>query len=156
MINGYLKNTQELDDHVLHLLFSANRWEHVASIESRLAAGETIICDRYAYSGVAFSAAKGMDIAWCKAPDAQLPKPDLVIMLDLPMDIASQRGEFGEVASPPSASVIFARLAPPTLCFGQERYEKVEFQQKVQAVFKKLRQPYWQVVQACRCARLCM
>jgi len=27
MINGYLMNAVNLDDHVLHLLFSANRWE---------------------------------------------------------------------------------------------------------------------------------
>ena len=28
-INGYLKGQKELDDHVIHLLFSANRWEKV-------------------------------------------------------------------------------------------------------------------------------
>jgi len=27
MINGYLTNAVNLDDRVLHLLFSANRWE---------------------------------------------------------------------------------------------------------------------------------
>ena len=29
-INGYLKGQKELDDHVIHLLFSANRWEKVS------------------------------------------------------------------------------------------------------------------------------
>ena len=28
-INDYLKGQKELDDHVIHLLFSANRWEKV-------------------------------------------------------------------------------------------------------------------------------
>ena len=28
-IDGYLKEERELDDHVIHLLFSANRWEKV-------------------------------------------------------------------------------------------------------------------------------
>ena len=28
-IDGYLKGQRELDDHVIHLLFSANRWEKV-------------------------------------------------------------------------------------------------------------------------------
>lgn len=27
IINNYLKQTQEVDDHAIHLMFSANRWE---------------------------------------------------------------------------------------------------------------------------------
>ena len=27
MIDSYLKSQVEMDDHVIHLLFSANRWE---------------------------------------------------------------------------------------------------------------------------------
>ena len=30
-INSYLKGQRNLDDHVIHLLFSANRWEKVRS-----------------------------------------------------------------------------------------------------------------------------
>jgi len=30
-INSYLIGQRELDDHVIHLLFSANRWEKVGS-----------------------------------------------------------------------------------------------------------------------------
>lgn len=29
MINAYLAKATELDDHAIHLLFSANRWEAV-------------------------------------------------------------------------------------------------------------------------------
>lgn len=29
MINGYLSGQNEQEDHVIHLLFSANRWEAV-------------------------------------------------------------------------------------------------------------------------------
>lgn len=35
-------------------------------MESKLLSGTTLIVDRYSYSGVAFSAAKGLDIEWCK------------------------------------------------------------------------------------------
>jgi hypothetical protein len=41
-----------------------------ALLESTLAAGTTLVVDRYAYSGVAFTAAKArpeLDMAWCKA-----------------------------------------------------------------------------------------
>lgn len=58
IIDGYLADSADLDDRAVHLLFSANRWEASADICRSLCRGETIVCDRYAYSGVAFSAAK--------------------------------------------------------------------------------------------------
>ena len=51
LINSYLQSSHDLDDAAVHLLFSANRWEAVTSLKARLAAGETLICDRYAFSG---------------------------------------------------------------------------------------------------------
>lgn len=39
-------------------MFSANRWEMKEQILSDLRNGITLICDRYAFSGVAYSAAK--------------------------------------------------------------------------------------------------
>lgn len=35
-------------------------------MESKLMSGTTLIVDRYSYSGVAFSSAKGLDFEWCK------------------------------------------------------------------------------------------
>jgi dTMP kinase len=107
--------------------------------------GTTLVVDRYAYSGVAFSAAKvpgpwpgpprarvvgvrltcrfarqGLDPAWCRAPDAGLPAPDAVVYLHLSVDDAAQRGDY-----------------------GAERYERRDFQAKVQAEFARLREPAW-------------
>ena len=91
--------------------------------------------DRYAFSGVAFSAAKpGMDVAWCAAPDAGLPMPDVLLFMDLPADKAAARGGFGE-----------------------ERYEKPAFQAAVRGAFEALRcrmsgagvdAAWWRVVDA--------
>ncbi|KAJ0788826.1 putative thymidylate kinase, P-loop containing nucleoside triphosphate hydrolase [Helianthus annuus] len=61
MISAYLSNESQLDDHIIHLLFSANRWE-----KRLLKSGTPLIVDRYSYSGVAYSSAKGLDIEWCK------------------------------------------------------------------------------------------
>ena len=58
VINSYLGCKKELDDHVVHLLFSANRWELKKEIVETLESGTSVCIDRYAYSGVAFSAAK--------------------------------------------------------------------------------------------------
>lgn len=73
--------------------------------------------DRYAFSGVAFSAAKpGLDAAWCAAPDEGLPAPDAVLFMDLAPDTQAARGGF-----------------------GGERYENAPFQAAVRAAFGALR-----------------
>lgn len=95
LINSYLQNTKEFNDETIHLLFTLNRWEAKKSMEKMLYEGTTLIVDRYSYSGVAFSAAKGLDVEWCKAPEAGLPKPDLVLLLTMTAAAISQRGGFG-------------------------------------------------------------
>lgn len=100
VINSYLKNASALDDRSIHLLFSANRWESADKIAQHLQSGEHVVCDRYAYSGVAFSSAKVdeetgkqlLSSEWCQAPDRGLPAPDCVIFLDLSFEEAEKRG----------------------------------------------------------------
>ena len=58
-----------------------------------------------------------MDLEWCKSCDKGLPAPDVIIYLDIPVEEASKRGNFGE-----------------------ERYEKVDFQIKVREQFLKLKE----------------
>lgn len=96
IINSYLTNAQELSDHVIHLMFSANRWEREKSIRNELLSGTTIVCDRYAYSGVSYSVAKGLDFDWCCAPDRGLVKPDAVFYLRAKPDQLKGRGGYGE------------------------------------------------------------
>ncbi|KAL3640058.1 dTMP kinase [Castilleja foliolosa] len=81
MISSYLVNQTNLDDRAIHLLFSANRWEKRSLMEYKLRSGTTLIVDRYSFSGVAFSSAKGLDVEWCKAPEAGLLAPDAVIII---------------------------------------------------------------------------
>mmetsp|Transcript_67105 Transcript_67105/g.92821 ORF Transcript_67105/g.92821 Transcript_67105/m.92821 type:complete len:87 (+) Transcript_67105:132-392(+) len=86
------------------MLFAINRWEEKDQVLQWLRQGTNVVCDRYAYSGVAYTAAKGIDFEWCKNGDKGLLKPDLVIDIDVSVDTIKQRGGFGE-----------------------ERYEKIEF-----------------------------
>ncbi|KIL62863.1 hypothetical protein M378DRAFT_80477 [Amanita muscaria Koide BX008] len=115
MIDAYLKSQSDLDDRAIHLLFSANRWELAASIERDLSSGILILADRYAFSGIAFSQAKGLPYEWCRSPEISLPAPDLTIFLDISPDQARERGGYGE-----------------------ERYEKEEMQRKVREIFKRM------------------
>ncbi|ERT01331.1 dTMP kinase [Sporothrix schenckii 1099-18] len=99
MIDAYLKSQAAMDDHVIHLLFSANRWEAVAKIAGLLAKGTTVVCDRYYYSGMVYSAAKhnpALTLPWARAPEVGLPRPDLVVFLDLTEDEAKKRGGWGD------------------------------------------------------------
>ncbi|WVQ85459.1 thymidylate kinase [Cryptococcus sp. DSM 104549] len=95
MIDAYLQSKAEMDDHAIHLLFSANRWECAAAIRRDLDNGVTVIADRYAFSGIAFSAAKGLPFDFCLQPDTALPLPDITLYLTLPPDVASKRSAFG-------------------------------------------------------------
>ena len=70
----------------VHLLFSMNRWESKKQIMDAMRAGQHVICDRYAYSGVAYSAAKGLDFDWCKNADKNLLKPDMVFYMNADVD----------------------------------------------------------------------
>jgi dTMP kinase len=116
-----------------------------ALLEQRLREGTTLVVDRYAYSGVAFTAAKqaaGLDLEWCKArrscsaaaalsapqaPDRGLPSPDAVLLLRLAPEAAAARG-----------------------AFGAERYETLELQRRVAEHFEALRAPWWTLVDAGR------
>lgn len=115
IIDLYLKGLLELEDHAIHLLFSANRWEISEKIRKDLENGVFIILDRYIYSGIAFSVAKGMDIEWCKAPDKGLPHPDCVIYLDISQEEACLRKNY-----------------------GIERYETDTMQERVRSVFQDM------------------
>ena len=115
LLNNYLTEKSNMDDHAVHLLFSANRWEVLPQIIDALKAGRMVVCDRYAFSGIAYSAAKGLDLPWCAWPDVGLPLPDVTIFLDVDDHVAMQRSEY-----------------------GQERYEKQAFQSAVRTHFNML------------------
>ncbi|POI30693.1 hypothetical protein CIB84_005554, partial [Bambusicola thoracicus] len=114
------------------------------SMKEKLHQGITLVVDRYAFSGVAFTSAKEVNgesallslvlipfffhfslgflclgqnfcLEWCKQPDAGLPKPDLILFLQLSPEEAAARGNF-----------------------GRERYENGPFQEKVLQSFHHL------------------
>lgn len=115
MINSYLTNQAQQDDHSIHLLFSANRWEAAAAIRTDIQDGISIVVDRYSYSGAVYSAAKSnpsLDLKWAWMPEIGLPEPDVVLFLDISAEAAAERGGYGE-----------------------ERYEKEDMQARVRTLF---------------------
>lgn len=74
-----------------------------------------MLCDRYYHSGIVYSAAKQnptLSLSWARAPDVGLPRPDLVLFLDLDEVQARARGGW-----------------------GGEAYEKAEMQRRVRELF---------------------
>ncbi|KAJ9206255.1 hypothetical protein DTO021D3_4898 [Paecilomyces variotii] len=118
LIDGYLRGQSHLDDHSIHLLFSANRWEVAPTIQELIADGVTVIVDRYSYSGAVYSAAKrnpNLSIQWAWQPEVGLPRPDLCLFLSISPVEAAKRGGF-----------------------GLERYETDTMQKRVRDLFQSL------------------
>lgn len=99
----------------IHQLFADNRREVQGMITELLERGVHVICDRYAFSGSAFSVANGMDYQKSKDADRYLLAPDAVFYLDVsPSAVAKRPG------------------------FGDERYESLSVQQKAAEVFARI------------------
>ncbi|XP_076233224.1 thymidylate kinase [Calliopsis andreniformis] len=126
IINDFLSKKQEFSPESAHLLFSANRWECKEEILETLHSGVTVIIDRYAGSGAAYTAATtGKSLDWCKQPDKGLPCPDLVILLKVSKQSQKLRSNW-----------------------GNERFENTELQQSVAFNYEKLRDKTWSVIDA--------
>lgn len=126
ILDAYLKNSKNLKLRAQHLLFSFNRWEKAEDILDSLNNGINVILDRYAFSGVAYSVAKGESLEWSLNPDQGLPRPDIVFQLDTDTEYIKNRSNFGE-----------------------ERHDNVEFLIKVKNAYINFHKyPYWKVMDA--------
>jgi dTMP kinase len=102
-------------------LFLADRQEHVQQvIGPALADGKTVITDRYYFSSMAYQGALGLDPREIQRRHEDFaPPPDLVIILDLPLDEVSRRLE--QRGTPASRS-----------------FEDIDYLAKVAAIFDSL------------------
>src|SRR5687767_15086254 len=92
-IDYALHGQREYAPDTLQLLYIANRFEFRPKIESWLAAGTMVVCDRYLASSVAYGEAQGVDAAWLTEIQTRLPQPSLTILLDIPPDASLTRKE---------------------------------------------------------------
>ena len=126
ILDSYLKQSKNMKVRASHLLFSFNRWEKSEDIIAKLYEGVNVILDRYAFSGVAYSLAKGEPLDWCLYPDQGLPRPDIVFQLDTDLDQIKTREDF-----------------------GNERHDNVEFLFKVKQAYCNFHNYlYWNIIDA--------
>jgi len=88
VLHGKRKATNE---EILEL-FVLDRKQHVEEkIQPALDDGTVILMDRYYYSSMAYQVAGGIDVEEIREKHAFAPKPDIVLIFDLPVSIALER-----------------------------------------------------------------
>lgn len=94
-LRGEFGSNAEVHPQLVALLFAEDRHGAAPSMKEALAAGKTVLLDRYVYSNIAYQCAKLKDPAdkarlrdWIfntEYGDFQLPVPDLNLFLDVPI-----------------------------------------------------------------------
>ena len=88
VLHGKRKATNE---EILEL-FVLDRIQHVEEkIQPALDDGTVILMDRYYYSSMAYQVAGGIDVEEIRKKHVFAPKPDVVLIFDLPVSIALER-----------------------------------------------------------------
>jgi dTMP kinase len=90
-IGAALQGQRDYAADTMQLLYVANRHEKKPRIETLLAAGTIVICDRYLASSIAYGEAQGLDAAWLRDIQRYLPAPALTILLDIAPETAAGR-----------------------------------------------------------------
>lgn len=90
-IGAGLQGQRDYGPDTMQLLYVANRYEKKPHIETLLAEGVVVICDRYLASSIAYGEAQGLDGAWLRDVQTYLPAPDLTILLDIAPETAAGR-----------------------------------------------------------------
>jgi len=82
-IRQFLDGKRNYPDEVKMMLLSANRWEKKGEIEKMVGKGTTVIMNRYYQSNLVYGISKGLKLDWLLSLDKDLPKADLVIVIDI-------------------------------------------------------------------------
>ena len=95
MLSGKIEATTE---EILEL-FVLDRKQHVnEKIKPALDEGRIVLMDRYYYSTMAYQVAAGIDVNRIRRDNHFAPKPDIVLIFDLPADLAMKRVRSHSVA----------------------------------------------------------
>jgi dTMP kinase len=82
-LRAYLAGKNRLDYHAVHLLYAANKWERFLELNHEIANGNCVIVNRYSPSNLAYGVAHGLPLEWLKSLEKGLPKPGVVVVLDI-------------------------------------------------------------------------
>lgn len=83
-IRELLGGDSKPDAREIHRLLAENRGEKAEEIKRAQRERRAVIMDRYYHSNIAYGMANKLDREWLERLDAALPRPNLVILLDVP------------------------------------------------------------------------
>ena len=126
VINSYLQGNTKLSPQESHLLYSLNRHEKKSFMEEKLYNNYNIICDRYIFSGIAYSLANGLDYNFCLNTEQYLIKPDLTFYFDISISETNKRRK----------------------SLKTDIYETLNFQTKVKEAYSKIKNKDWIIINA--------
>ena len=76
--------------HTWACLLAANRYEDKHILEATLQHAN-VVANRYYISNIVYSTASGIETEWLFQLDSQMPKPNVVIVLDVPVQVSVDR-----------------------------------------------------------------
>lgn len=82
----------DTDYATLHELMAKNRLEKVAYIQQAINDGYTLVIDRYIESNIVYGVANGLDREWLVGLDSDIPKADVIILMDMDVSESFRRG----------------------------------------------------------------
>ena len=128
-ISSYLEGKVKLDPKIIHCLLAANRYEKLAEINDAIEKNSVLVMNRYYQSNWVYGLVNGLKLDWLEKLDSDLPKADLVILLDV-----SQQESFKRKKT------------------NRDKFEKNKaFYKKIAETYRKLaRRKNWKVVDATR------
>lgn len=122
-------------------LFIADRREHVAEcIQPALDKGWVVLTDRYYYSTAAYQGALGADPKSIFQRNAFAPRPDLVLLLTMGVDVSLRRiqeqrqeqlNDFEQAAQLEQVAALFASFDDPAIVRIEAGGAFAEVQQKI-------------------------
>lgn len=86
-----LTKRREFDPFTLSLLYAADRSLYQERIKALLEKGSVVITDRYCYSNFAYQSVKGVPVEWLIQIEKNIIKPDIVILIDVPIGTSMKR-----------------------------------------------------------------
>jgi dTMP kinase len=94
IIKTTLRGRVKLPATVEALLFAADRAQHTEElIRPALRAGKVVITERYTCSSLAYQSARGLPLTWIETINKRAIRPNLTILIDLPVREALGRIE---------------------------------------------------------------
>lgn len=81
----------QFDPFTLSLIYAADRSQYQERIKALLEKGNIVISDRYSYSNFVYQSVKGVPLDWLIEIEKNVVKPDIVILVDVPVEMSMKR-----------------------------------------------------------------